>query len=393
MSEARKFSPSPRPDHQRALAAGPDDQVGLERPASPPAPGRPRPLHHLRTASASGGRPSPRSCGPPPRCRCRLEGVPVGDELRLRAAQFSMIPLWTTTTSTSSRCGGGRWWCWGRRGWPSGCGRCRTVPSATGSGHQALQVGDPTGRLTTVDAVTAVDGHSRRVVSPVFEPGQARQQDVDHRTRPTYPTIPHMSKAPSHSTALAGTRGRERAGVGPAGTGSTRWASVPESLRGLLPSVTTVELAGKASAECFDDLPPRHLGSSREAWRCLFVARADCRVSFMVWFSPLFPSSRRRPLARDGQRTSWPRHRKGLRPSPSPAARSPTGAPAPGPPSPSEPLDLGDLVPQRRWHRSMSAPADPDVLQHLGVLGDGLGPQLGAAPCRCRPSHRAAGPR
>ena len=49
------------------------------------------------------------------------------------SAKFSMIPLWITATGRRRRRAGGRCGRSGRRGWPSGCGRCPVVDAGSGS--------------------------------------------------------------------------------------------------------------------------------------------------------------------------------------------------------------------------------------------------------------------
>ena len=64
------------------------------------------------------------------------------------------------------------------------------------------------------------------------------------------------------------------------------WVSVPGSLPGFAPCPLRPWWAGKASAECFDDLPPRHLAGSKPprpgATSCLSQAIYPIAHSFFV---------------------------------------------------------------------------------------------------------------
>ena len=171
MSEARKFSPSPLPDDERTTPTGPDEHVPARRNGARRVPWRRRrsssPCGRRRPAAR---RPSLRSDGRSPRCRCRTRrrgpGRPVP---ACSSAQFSMIPLWTTDTGAAIEMRMGVLGVGSAVGGPSGVadagradGRIRL--------QRLLELGDPAYLLDDGDAVGGLhQGDSGRVVSTVLE--------------------------------------------------------------------------------------------------------------------------------------------------------------------------------------------------------------------------------
>ena len=73
--------------------------------------------------------------------------------------------------------------------WRAVCGPARVAYPGVGLGEilaidQTLEVGDATGLLENGQRPAVVERNPGRVIPPIFEPGQTRHQDVDHRFRP-----------------------------------------------------------------------------------------------------------------------------------------------------------------------------------------------------------------
>ena len=155
-SEATKFSPSPTPttsgELRRAATTGRARRLSTATRVNAPCSRR-------QTARIASSRPAPavdlrgRAGARRPRCRSRTTSdARRPPARRAAAAKFSMMPLWTTATRPSARdvrvgVDVGR----RRRGWPSGCGRCRGRRRGSGlRGELRVQVGDLAGLLRHV---------------------------------------------------------------------------------------------------------------------------------------------------------------------------------------------------------------------------------------------------
>ena len=115
-------------------------------------------------------------------------------------AKFSMIPLCTRATRRRwPRCG-----CalrsLGRRGWPSGCARCRSWPPEGVVGERLVEVGQLPGPLLRGDAAGMDQGDSGRVVAAVLEAPEPLDHDALRLLRS------HVSHDSAHGPHLTGGR-------------------------------------------------------------------------------------------------------------------------------------------------------------------------------------------
>ena len=142
-SEPMKFSPSPMPTTSgelRRAATTRDRVLGVDRDQREGALEPRQTVPHRVGQVAAGGQGRLEQVG-------RDLGVGLGAQLVARAprprpaasAKFSMIPLCTSATRPRvARGAGGRWRRSARRGWPSGCARCRSWTPAAGSSASAF---------------------------------------------------------------------------------------------------------------------------------------------------------------------------------------------------------------------------------------------------------------
>ena len=183
----RKFSPSPSPTTSGLLRRAPTTTPGLSactaRSVNAPS-SRCTTLRIalVRSPTRSYSRPTSLAAtsvsvsernSTPSATQLLLQGVEVLDD----AVVDQREPVTRRRRGAGARCRR-----WGRRGWPSGCGRCRCARGRAGRASSAeRRFSSLPARFSDVDAVLGHQGHAGRVVAPVLEAGEPLHHDLEGR--------------------------------------------------------------------------------------------------------------------------------------------------------------------------------------------------------------------
>ena len=186
-------------DHQRGVAAGADDHVGV---VGVHGEQRERALEAAADRAHGVGQVAEVGVGLPTRCAATSVSVSereldaLGQQLGLERREVLDDAVVDQRERARRRSGAGaRWRRWGRRGWPSGCARSPVTPAGSGCSVELLvEVGQLAGVLGDAQPPSGLDERDARgVVAAVLQPAQTLQDDVQRIGAVNWADVPDDS--------------------------------------------------------------------------------------------------------------------------------------------------------------------------------------------------------